>query len=51
MGPRIIARWQVSIGVSNYWGHLSAYHITQDGDLNRVATLDWEPRMSDLVTR
>ena len=30
---------------------LSAYHITQDGDLNRVATLDWEPRMSDLVSR
>ncbi|MEK9983128.1 MAG: hypothetical protein VW879_00160, partial [Opitutae bacterium] len=30
---------------------LSAYHITQDGDLNHVATLDWEQRMSDLVTR
>lgn len=30
---------------------LTAYRITKAGDLTKVATLDWEPGMSDLVTR
>ena len=30
---------------------LAAYRITQEGELQRAATLKWEPRMSDLVTR
>ncbi|MFP6874600.1 MAG: beta-propeller fold lactonase family protein [Verrucomicrobiales bacterium] len=30
---------------------LTAYRISDTGDLKRVATLKWEPRISDLVTR
>ncbi len=30
---------------------LTAYRISKDGDLKKVATLAWDPRMSDLVTR
>ena len=30
---------------------LTAYRITKAGDLRRAATLEWEPRMSDLVAR
>jgi 6-phosphogluconolactonase len=30
---------------------LTAYRISPDGDLKRVATLKWDARMSDLVTR
>jgi 6-phosphogluconolactonase len=30
---------------------LAAYRISQDGNLKRVATLAWNERMSDLVTR
>jgi 6-phosphogluconolactonase len=30
---------------------LTAYRISDQGDLKRAATLKWEPRISDLVTR
>ena len=30
---------------------LTAYRISKDGDLKKVASLAWDPRMSDLVTR
>ena len=30
---------------------LTAYRISKDGNLKKVATLPWDPRMSDLVTR
>ena len=30
---------------------LTAYRISMDGDLKKVASLAWDPRMSDLVTR
>ncbi len=30
---------------------LTAYRIAKDGDLKKVASLVWDPRMSDLVTR
>lgn len=30
---------------------LTAYRIAKDGNLKRVTTLAWDPRMSDLVTR
>ena len=30
---------------------LSAYLISKDGNLKKVASLAWDPRMSDLVTR
>ncbi|MDA1046263.1 MAG: hypothetical protein O3A82_04960 [Verrucomicrobia bacterium] len=30
---------------------LTAYRISAKGDLKRVATLKWEPGMSDLVAR
>ena len=30
---------------------LTAYRITETGDLKRAASLKWEPRMSDLVAR
>ena len=30
---------------------LTAYRISKDGNLKKVASLAWDPRMSDLVTR
>ena len=30
---------------------LTAYRISKEGELKKVASLAWDPRMSDLVTR